>query len=117
MWHPLGRFFYLRRQVKLQMSRFREIEWHVASIFDNPVVGLADQAQFNEAQTVLGDLSEQLVMFAQRNRVATFVLNRLGIDSFNAGRLLAEVADRLGTRNEDRDVNYRAVARLLKFQF
>jgi hypothetical protein len=38
------------------------------------------------------------------------------MDPSTAGRRLATLADELGARNEDRDANYYAVARLLRFK-
>lgn len=111
---PLQHFFYMRCQVRRQMSRFRHIKWHVSSIFEDIAIGTADQAEFNEAQTILGDLSEQLIAFAKAHPLATFLLRRMGIDPFHAGRRLANLADELGSRNEDRDANFHAVTRLLK---
>jgi hypothetical protein len=114
MWDPMRSFFELRRQVKLQMSRYQNLKWHVRSIFDDIPTGKADQAVFGEAYTALGNLADDLVKFPQANRLAALLLHLMGIDPAHAGRSLANLADELGSRNEDRDRNYREVAQLLK---
>ncbi len=115
IWRPMRSFFELRRQVKLQMSRYQNLKWHVTSIFDDIPAGKADQVVFGEAYTVLGNLADDLVTFAKADRLAAFLLQLMGIDPARAGRSLANLADELGSHNEDRDRNYREVARLLKF--
>jgi hypothetical protein len=101
------------------MLRFKELEWHGASIFDEGgTIGETarqDQAAFRDAQTVFSELSDQLIGFGEPGRPTTFIIRRLGIDPVLAGRYLANLADELGTANENRDANYRAVARALKF--
>jgi hypothetical protein len=117
IWCPMRRFFDLRRQVKVQLSRFEDLKWRFSSIFNDNGTGeaAADQAAFSEAQTILDGLSNDLIAFGQSKRLATYLIRRLGIDPINAGRRLAVLADELGARNEDRDANYHAVARALKF--
>jgi len=114
----MRRFFDLRRQVKLQMLRFEHLKWRVSSLLDDTGAGdgTADQTAFSEAQTILGALADDLITFGQSKRLAAYLISRLGIDPINAGCRLAVLADELGTRNEDRDANYHAVARALKFQ-
>lgn len=118
IWCPMRRFFDLRRRVKAQMSRFGDLKWRDSSIFDRNGAGdgAADQAAFSAAQTIFGDLSDDLIAFGQSKPLAACLIRRLGIDPINAGRRLAVLADELGTRNENCDANYHAVARALKFQ-
>ena len=54
-----------RRQVKTQMLRFADLKWHVASIFDDASIAVADRAAFGEAQTIFGNLSDELIAFGQ----------------------------------------------------
>lgn len=74
VWRPLQQCV---AQVRRHMSRFRHIKSHVSFIFEDIAIGTADQAEFNEAQTTLGDLSEQLIAFAKTHRLATL---RMGMD-------------------------------------
>ena len=117
LWSPMRRFFDLRAQVKMHMARFERLEWHVVSVADD-AFGKAktDQAAFVEAQTVFGELSEKLIAFGQSERPAAYLIKCLGIDPVRAGRRLAVLADEIGNLNEDREANYHAVARLLKFE-
>jgi len=98
------------------MSRFADIKWHVTSTFDDLQTGRVDQASFGEAQTIFGNLSDELIGFGQSHWIATFFIRRLGMDPVAAGRHLGTLADELGARNEDRDANYHAVGRVLRFQ-
>ena len=109
-------FFETRRQVRMQMLRFADLRWHVASIFDDAITASADQAAFGEAQTIFGNLSDELIAFGESKSLATFVIRRLGMDAIAAGHRLGLIADEFGARNEDRAANYRIVARLLRFR-
>jgi hypothetical protein len=116
IWSPVRKFFDLRAQVKMHMARFECLEWHAVSVIDD-ASGRAktDQADFDEAQSIFGELSEKLIAFGQSERPAAYLIKCLGIDPVRAGRRLAVLADEIGNRNEDRAANYHAVARLLKF--
>jgi hypothetical protein len=100
------------------MLRFKDLRWHVASIFDEDGVvsetARQDRAAFREAQTVFSELSERLMGFGDLGRPTTFIIRRLGINPVLAGRYMANLADELGTANENRAANYRAVTRALK---
>ena len=115
MLRQMRSFFEIRRQVKAQMLRFADLKWHVASIFDDEAIALADRAAFAEAQTIFGNLSDELIAFGQSRSVTASLVRCAGMDPTAAGRSLATLADELGARNEDRDANYHAVSRLLRF--
>ena len=116
MLRQMRRFFEIRRQVKTQMLRFADLKWHVASIFDDEAIAVADRAAFAEAQTIFGNLSDELIAFGQSRSVTASLVRWSGMDPTAAGRSLATLADELGARNEDRDANYHVVSRLLRFQ-
>jgi hypothetical protein len=116
MLRQIRNFLGIRRQVKAQMQRFADLKWHVTSIFDDEPIATADRAAFGEAQTVFGNLSDELIAFGQSGSLAASLVKCADIDPTAAGRCLATLADDFGTRNEDRDANYHAVSRLLRFQ-
>jgi hypothetical protein len=116
MLRQMRSFFEIRRRVKTQMLRFADLKWRVASIFDDEPIAVADRAAFAEAQTIFGDLSDELIAFGQSRTLAASLVTCSGMDPTAAGRSLATLADDLGARNEDRDANYHAVSRLLRFQ-
>jgi hypothetical protein len=118
IWRPVRNFLALRRKTKAHMLQFKDLKWHVASIFgDDGIVGEIahqDRAAFCEAQTAFSILSDQLIDFGRSKQPATFLIRRMGIDPVLAGRHLANLADELGTSNENRHANYHAVSRALK---
>ena len=118
IWRPVRSFLALRRETKAHMLRFENLNWRVASIFgdDGVVSEIAhqDRAAFCEAQTAFSVLSDQLIDFGRSKEPAAFIIRRMGIDPVLAGRHLANLADELGTSNENRHANYHAVSRALR---
>jgi hypothetical protein len=113
---PVRGFFDLRRQVRTQMLRFENLNWPEYAFGDPPYgTETKEQAQFRKAQTILCDLSDELISFGQSEWLAAYFVRGLGFDPIRAGIRLAVLAEELGTLHEDRAANYRAVERLLKF--
>ena len=78
IWRPVRSFLALRRETRAHMLQFKDLKWHVASIFgDDGVVGEIahqDRAAFCEAQTAFSVLSDQLIDFG-RSKAACYIFN------------------------------------------
>lgn len=109
---PVRGFFDLRRQVKTQMLRFEQVA--LPLLFDDYATG-QQQTALTKARSTFSNLSDELIAFGQSEWLAAYFVKRLGFDPIIAGRRLAVAVEELCTVHEDREANYRAIDRALKF--
>jgi hypothetical protein len=102
---PVRNFFDLRRQVKAQMLIY----------YAAPSNFFEESSLAFEGQLALGNLSAELIAFGQSEWLAALFVKCLGFNAIMAGTRLATLADELGKLTENREENYKAVDKALRF--